>query len=266
MSRKKQKRKLAPRSKPKPRFKQEDIEELGDTELIADIYESPYMRSNPFAKLGLYSLLKDNKLKSRGRKPLPIKATYDDRIWTLIDRKSSKPERHVFQGQYNKPNSLSFTPQSQRFVLASYDKEGKIEPLLPDQILINTVPDFQKSVIPKLDKIKKKPSGTTSTRDVVIDTIIHELMHRGFLNTPALPDVPNKSQHRYIDEKQKVAYSPDYINNIHREYYEKELQKDKQTAKFIRDRMPSLYAGLKEYEEDREPPDIMTRFFRWLNE
>ena len=72
MAKRKSKRKLAPRPKPRPRSKRDDIEELGDTELISDIYEHPYMRKNPLAKLGLYGLLEDGKLKSRGRKPLPI--------------------------------------------------------------------------------------------------------------------------------------------------------------------------------------------------
>ena len=89
MAKRKSKRKLAPRPKQRPiRTKWDDITELGDTELISDIYESPYMRRNPFAKLGLYGLLEDGELKSRGRKPLPIKTTYDDRVWTVINRRA----------------------------------------------------------------------------------------------------------------------------------------------------------------------------------
>ena len=265
MAKRKSKRKLAPRPKQRPiRTKWDDITELGDTELISDIYESPYMRRNPFAKLGLYGLLEDGELKSRGRKPLPIKTTYDDRVWTVINRRNGKPRQKVILGHYMLPEFVSFTPKPEQDILVSYDKEGNIEPLFPDEILINTVPNFQKSEAKSIDKIKRKPSRPTSSRDAVIDTIIHELIHRGFSTTPALPDVPEKGQHQYIAEKHDAAYSPVEASTYYRKRFEKDLQEDKQTAKFIRDKMPSLYAGPYKYEEHIEPPGIMTRLWKAL--
>tara|TARA_R100000742_G_C4256996_1_gene74857 strand:+ start:131 stop:934 length:804 start_codon:yes stop_codon:yes gene_type:complete len=265
MAKRKSKRKLAPRPKPRPRSKMDDIEELGDTELISDIYEHPYMRKNPLAKLGLYGLLEDGELKSRGRKPLPI--VLEDRgpsyyAGKYITSSLGVPIRYRRGDEIPKKGYVAIrTPEG--YVHWRHPKDLSMA-YQPDTTYINVNPTTRYNKSRTLDRIKRKPPEPTSHREGLIDTIIHELMHRGFRNTPTLRNVGEDEQHEYIAEKQEVALSPDEIGQYWRKRYEPKLQKDKQTAKFIRDKMPSLYAGPYKYEEHTEPPGIMTRLWKAL--
>ena len=139
--------------------------------------------------------------------------------------------------------------------------------LIKDKTYVNVNPITNRAFAKKLDKIKKVPKGTTSKLDAQINTIIHELMHRGFLKVPALKDVSGRQQHRYIKEKEKVAYSPRYENNILREIYEEELKKDPNISKYIKTHMPELYFKKSQGYLDKEatkPISTMTRLFRYL--
>ena len=256
----KKKKKLAPRPKPNPRAKPVDTS-MGDNEFIADLLKSPFMKNNPLAKLGLYGLLPEE------RTPLPVEA-YND----------PKNEAGFYVKKYSgKPMKFDYgSDVKEKGMVAIRSRDGDIEyrypqdierMLIKDKTYVNVNPITNRAFAKKLDKIKKVPKGTTSKLDAQINTIIHELMHRGFLKVPALKDVSGRQQHRYIKEKEKVAYSPRYENNILREIYEEELKKDPNISKYIKTHMPELYFKKSQGYLDKEatkPISTMTRLFRYL--
>ena len=255
----KKKKKLAPRPKPKPKFKPVDTS-MGDNEFIADLLKSPMMKNNPLAKLGLYGLLPEE------RTPLPVEA-YDEptNVGGFYQIKSSGKPRKFDYGSDVKEKGM----------VAIRSKDGDIEYRYPqdiertfieDKTYLNVNPLTNRAFARKLDKMKKVPEGTTSKLDAQINTIIHELMHRGFLKVPALKDVSGRQQHRYIKEKEKVAYSPRYQNNILREIYEEELAKDPNISRYIEENMPELEYTPKGYKEkERDSDSILKKFFKLMS-
>ena len=254
----KKKKKLAPRPKPKPKAKPVDTS-IGDNEFIADLLKSPMMKNNPLAKLGLYGLLPEE------RTPLPVEA-YDEptNVGGFYQIKSSGKPRKFNYGSDVKEKGM----------VAIRSKDGDIEyrypqdverMLIEDKTYLNVNPLTNEFFARKLDKMKEVPEGTTSKLDAQINTIIHELMHRGFLKVPALKDVSGRQQHRYIKEKEKVAYSPRYQNNILREIYEEELAKDPNISRYIKEHMPELKYTPKGYKEkEKESDGILKKFFMLL--
>ena len=249
-------KKKIPRPRPKPRKLAEEsalvdvINKLGDTELIADLYEDPFMRDNPYAKLGLYGLLLDGEIKSIAEEPLPIVSEergYTDTSGQYIISSSGLPIKYPYGEKTQKKGMVAIrTPEGS--VRWRHPKDLSMV-YQPDTVYINVNPDRQKEDALKIDKIKRKPLGTTSNREALKNTIIHELMHRGFSNKK-FADIPKiEEQHKYIAEKEKHAYPPaiDYRSNMQREFYEPMLRDDPEAAKFIKNMIPSLQPTAKGY-------------------
>jgi hypothetical protein len=256
----KKKKKLAPRPKPNPRAKPVDTS-MGDNEFIADLLKSPFMKNNPLAKLGLYGLLPEE------RTPLPVEA-YDD----------PKNEAGFYVKKYSgKPYKFDYgSDVKEKGMVAIRSRDGDIEyrypqdierTLIEDKTYVNVNPLTNRFFAGKIDEIKEVPKGTTSKLDSQINTIIHELMHRGFKKVSALKDLSAEQQHKYIEEKEKVAYSPRSQDNILQQVYEEELKKDPNISKYIRTHMPELYFKKSQGYLDKEatkPISTMTRLFRYL--
>ena len=248
----KKKKKLAPRPKPKPKFKPVDTS-MGDNEFIADLLKSPFIKNNPLAKLGLYSLLPEE------RTPLPVEA-YDEPSNTAgfyVKKYSGKPYKFDYGSDVK-----------EKGMVAIRSRDGDIEyrypqdierTLIEDKTYVNVNPLTNRYFARKLDKMKEVPEGTTSKLDSQINTIIHELMHRGFLKVPALKNVSGRQQHRYIKEKEKTAYSPRSQDNILRQVYEEELAKDPNISRYIKEHMPELEYTPKGYKEKERDSDSMLK-------
>ena len=257
----KKKKKLAPRPKPKPKFKPVDTS-MGDNEFIADLLKSPFMKNNPLAKLGLYGLLPEE------RTPLPVEA-YDEQtnVGGFYQIKSSGKPKKFDYGSDVKEKGMVPIISAKGDIEYRYPQDLE-RTFIADKTYLNVNPITNRAFARKLDKMKEVPEGTTSKLDAQINTIIHELMHRGFFKVPALKDVSGRQQHRYIKEKEKVAYSPRYQNNILREIYEEELAKDPNISKNIKENMPELeytQKGYKEKEREKDSDGILKKFFRLMS-
>jgi hypothetical protein len=256
----KKKKKLAPRPKPNPRAKPVDTS-MGDNEFIADLLKSPFMKNNPLAKVGLYGLLPEE------RTPLPVEA-YDDqtnRAGFYVTKSSGKPHKFNYGSDVKKKGMVAIRSRDGDI---EYRYPQDIERMLiKDKTYVNVNPITNKAFARTLDKMKEVPEGTTSKLDAQINTIIHELMHRGFKKVSALKNLSAGQEHAYIEEKEKAAYSPRSQDNILRQVYEEELKKDPNISKYIKTHMPELYFKKSQGYLDKKatkPISTMTRLFRYL--
>ena len=137
-----------------------------------------------------------------------------------------------------------------------------------DTIYSNINPKTLAYKASKMDKIRGVPQGTTSKTQAQIDTIIHELIHRGFYKVDSLKDTPHEGHHAYIDEKQKSYLNPiaEPSRSV-RKYYETLVDSDPKASEYIKTHMPELYFKKSQGYFDKEatkPIGIMTKLLRYL--
>ena len=262
MATKKQKKKLAPRPKPKP-IKIDGGMEMANNEFVSDLLASPYMKDNPLAKLGLYGLLPDKQT------PIPVK---------VEDRGESRiAGQYVIKSGGTPIKYRLGSPVQKKGMVAIRSEDGTVEYRYPqdlkrvyeeDTIYSNINPKTLAHKASKMDKIRGVPEGTTSKTQAQIDTIIHELIHRGFYKVGSLKDTPHKGHHDYIDEKQKGYLNPTAgftPSRIKRKYYETLVDSDPKAREYIKRHMPELsFRSTRGYEEDSKPVGIMTKLLRYL--
>ena len=251
MATKKQKKKLAPRPKPKP-TKVDGGMEMANNEFVSELLASPYMKANPLAKLGLYGLLPDKQT------PIPVK---------VEDRGESK-----IAGQYviksgGTPRKYRLgSPVQKKGMVAIRSEDGTVEYRYPQDlervyeegtIYSNINPKTLAYKASKMDKIRGVPEGTTSKTQAQVDTIIHELIHRGFLKVDSLKDTSEEGQHDYIAEKQKGYLNPTDGSTpyrLKRKYYETLMDSDPKAREYVKKHMPELsLRSTRGYEEDSKP-------------
>ena len=264
MATKKQKKKLAPGPKPKP-TKVDGGMEMANNEFVSELLASPYMKANPLAKLGLFDLLPDKQT------PIPVKGEDLGRGPTGIAGKyvlesSGKPIKYNFGSPIQKKNMVPIrTPDGSVMYRYPQDLERVYE---EDTIYTNVNPKTLSRAAIEMDKIRGVPKGTTSKTQGQIDTIIHELIHRGFLKVDSLKDTSHEGQHDYIAEKQKGYLNPTDGSTpyrLKRKYYETLIDSDPKAKEYIKTHMPELsFRSTRGYEEDTKPIGIMTKLLRHL--
>tara|TARA_A100001515_G_C4548182_1_gene202521 strand:+ start:79 stop:909 length:831 start_codon:yes stop_codon:yes gene_type:complete len=273
----KKKKKLAPRPKPKPKFKPKSTKidggmEMASNEFVSDLLASPFMKANPLAKLGLYGLLPDKQT------PIPIEAE---------DRGRSRTRGQYIITSQGRPQRYRLgSPVQKKGMVAIRSEDGTVEyrypqdlrrVYKPDTIYSNINPVTLADKAREMDRIRGASEGTTSKTQAQIDTLIHELIHRGIFKVDSLKDARGEwRQHRYIDEKQKAYLNPDAAKSsgdkLFTKYYETLLRNDPKAREYIKTHMPELefytFGNKKmgQYrEKERDSDSMLKKFFSLMS-